>query len=162
MSRRRRSDQGQGLVEFALVIPMMLLFVFGLVDLGRGIYTYSVLSNVAREGARYAIVHGSLATETGNTQSGPGTSDPSGGTYVVPAATVAAFGLDPTVLKVAVCWGFQCTVAPDCTPGSSTEKPLVDTPVTVRACYRFQAVTASFLGIMSIPLAAAATLSVTH
>ena len=47
---------GQSLIEFALALPIFLLLVFGLVDLGRGFYYYNLLSNMAREGARYAIV----------------------------------------------------------------------------------------------------------
>ena len=47
---------GQTLIEFALALPIFLLLVFGLVDLGRGFYYYNLLANMAREGARYAIV----------------------------------------------------------------------------------------------------------
>lgn len=163
MRTRRRPNEGQTLVEFALVIPIMLLFLLGIVDLGRGIYIYSVVSNVAREGARYAIVHGSLAPADGETASGPGTSDASGATYVVPAASALAFGLDRNKLKVGVCWGSGCTVPSDCSSGTSTANaPVPDVPVTVRACYDFQAITATLLPIPLIPLVAQATLVVTH
>ena len=47
---------GQSMFEFALALPIFLLLVFGLVDLGRGFYYYNLLGNMAREGARYAIV----------------------------------------------------------------------------------------------------------
>jgi hypothetical protein len=49
--------RGQGLVEFALVIPIVLLLMVVFIDLGRAIYMQSALSNAVREGARYAIVH---------------------------------------------------------------------------------------------------------
>jgi len=55
---RRGDGRGQGLVEFALVIPMFLLMLFGVVDMGRVIWAFDSLSNAAREGARYASVHG--------------------------------------------------------------------------------------------------------
>jgi hypothetical protein len=48
-----RQDQGgQGLVEMALVLPVFLLVLFGVFDAGRLVYTNTVLSQAAREGAR--------------------------------------------------------------------------------------------------------------
>ncbi len=46
--------EGQTLVEFALVLPVFLLLLFGLLDVGRLVYTNSTLSQAAREGARLA------------------------------------------------------------------------------------------------------------
>jgi Flp pilus assembly protein TadG len=45
------------LVEFAIILTVLLLLILGTIDLGRGIYAYSVIQNAAREGARYGIVH---------------------------------------------------------------------------------------------------------
>ena len=61
MNRRRRLTRstGQGLVEFALVLPIFLLLLFGLIDAGRLVYQHSVLSQAAREGARLAAVEAS-------------------------------------------------------------------------------------------------------
>ena len=56
--RRSFSLRGQELVEFAFVFMIMVLFIFGAVDLGRVFYTVIVVSNAAREGARYGIVYG--------------------------------------------------------------------------------------------------------
>ena len=53
----RRNDRGQSLVEFALVLPIFLLLIFGVVDAGRLVYTYNTISNAARDGARVAIVN---------------------------------------------------------------------------------------------------------
>ena len=53
---RRR---GQGLVEFALVLPIFLLLIFGVIDGGRYVYVNSTLSNAAREGARLGSVEAS-------------------------------------------------------------------------------------------------------
>ena len=52
--RRRR---GQALVEFALIIPLFLLLLVGIFDLGRAVFAYNTLTNAAREGARIAIVN---------------------------------------------------------------------------------------------------------
>lgn len=47
--------RGQGLVEFALAIPVLLLLTAGIIDFGRGVAAYAQLSNCAREGARAGI-----------------------------------------------------------------------------------------------------------
>jgi Flp pilus assembly protein TadG len=52
----RFNTKGQGLVEFALIIPIFLLIVMMIFDAGRAIYYYSVVHNAAREGARYGII----------------------------------------------------------------------------------------------------------
>ena len=49
---RTLREAGQTLVEFALILPIMLLLIFALVDFGRGFYTWLILTNGAREGAR--------------------------------------------------------------------------------------------------------------
>ena len=59
MSRNRlpkRARRGQTLVEFALILPVFLLMLMGILDLGRAVYYSSTLSNVARETARDGIV----------------------------------------------------------------------------------------------------------
>ena len=60
----RRSVRGQSIIEFALVLPLLLLVIFGIMEFGRALMTTNVLSAAAREGARVAAVGGtdSLAT----------------------------------------------------------------------------------------------------
>ena len=66
--RRFFSDQdseaqrGQSLVEFALLLPLMLLIITGLFDVARAVWEENTLAYAAREGTRYAIVHGSAGT----------------------------------------------------------------------------------------------------
>jgi len=50
-------ERGQGLTEFALILPVLLLLVLGIVEFGYVFTVYSGLFNAAREGARYGIVH---------------------------------------------------------------------------------------------------------
>lgn len=59
MSRRssRSRRRGQALVEFALVIPIFLLLLMAVVDLGRAVFAYNSVTNAAREGTRLAIVN---------------------------------------------------------------------------------------------------------
>lgn len=52
-----RAKSGQSLVEFALVLPLILLLAMGLLDFGRGIYAYNTVSNAARMGARTGVVN---------------------------------------------------------------------------------------------------------
>jgi Flp pilus assembly protein TadG len=52
--RFRRDERGAAVVEFALVLPLLLLLVFMLIDATRAFYTLNSLISAAREGARYA------------------------------------------------------------------------------------------------------------
>ena len=62
-----RSEGAQSLVEFALVLPLFLLIVTGIFDVARAVWQENSLAYAAREGTRYAIVHGSA----GNPVVGP-------------------------------------------------------------------------------------------
>lgn len=55
--RRRRSEGGQGLIEFALVFPVIVFVVVGFIELGRAVYSYTTITNAARQGARVAAVN---------------------------------------------------------------------------------------------------------
>jgi hypothetical protein len=59
--RRGRQSRGQAIAEFALIAPIFLLLLFGIIEFGRYVYLAQILNNAAREGARYAIVHGSTS-----------------------------------------------------------------------------------------------------
>jgi hypothetical protein len=88
--RRRSASAGQGLVEFALVLPVFLLILFGLIDGGRYVYLNSVVSQAAREGARLATVETAWI----------GSSDPSCGSAggpTCPATVSGASGLQADV-----------------------------------------------------------------
>ncbi len=50
-------NRGVALVEFAMVLPLLLLLFAGLIDVGRGFSQAGVILNAAREGARYGIAH---------------------------------------------------------------------------------------------------------
>lgn len=49
------SQRSQALIEFALVSPVLLLLLFGIIDIGRAIFYYDTLNHAAREGARTAV-----------------------------------------------------------------------------------------------------------
>jgi Flp pilus assembly protein TadG len=58
LSARWRSQAGAELVEFALVLPIMLLVFGGIVDFGLLLQRQQVITNAAREGARLAVLPG--------------------------------------------------------------------------------------------------------
>lgn len=55
--RRRQRGRGQALVEFALALPIFLMLMMAVFDLGRAIYMYNGVSQAAREIARVTSVY---------------------------------------------------------------------------------------------------------
>ena len=49
-------ERGQGLIEFALILPVIVVVVFGLFDMGRGVFAANTLAQAARQASRTAIV----------------------------------------------------------------------------------------------------------
>jgi Flp pilus assembly protein TadG len=58
LRRRSRSSSGNAVIEFALILPLLLLVVFGITEFGRAWFVVNVLATGAREGARLAVVTG--------------------------------------------------------------------------------------------------------
>lgn len=58
-------ERGATIVEFAVVAPLLFLLLFGVIEFGRGIATYTAASTAAREGARYATAVGESPYTTG-------------------------------------------------------------------------------------------------
>jgi Flp pilus assembly protein TadG len=63
MAERRRRRRGQALVEFAISVPILVLLVAGVLELGRGYAFAMATSDAARDGARY--VAGKTSTTNG-------------------------------------------------------------------------------------------------
>jgi Flp pilus assembly protein TadG len=103
----RRNRTGAAIVEFALVVPLLLVLLWGIVDIGRAFYTLNNLASAVREGARTAAV---MAT------------DP----------TVAA---NKTFIKTTVTTDFQ-PIGPALAP-ESVFVTLANRQVTVQASYPF-------------------------
>jgi Flp pilus assembly protein TadG len=117
-----RHERGSALVEFAIASTVALTMIFGIIDFARGLYTYHLVSNAARAGSRYAIVHGSACSVAGC----PATSDQIQ-TYVRGLAP----GIDPSSLTVATTWPGGGT---NCAAGSNDP----GCPVTVTVTYPFK------------------------
>ena len=57
--RTLQDDTGSELVEFAMAVPILLAFLFGIMDFSRAMYCYHYVTYAAQDGARYAMVRGS-------------------------------------------------------------------------------------------------------
>jgi len=53
----RREKQGVAAIEFAVIVPMLLIMSVGLADLGMGLYDDMQTQNAAQAGADYALIH---------------------------------------------------------------------------------------------------------
>ena len=58
-----KREKGQSMVEVALTMPLLLLILMGILDLGRAYFTFVALSDAAAEGASYAAIHPTNLTE---------------------------------------------------------------------------------------------------
>lgn len=96
---RLKSESGQALVEMAMTLVLFVMLVFGILDAGRMLWSYSLVSNAAREAVRYAIVRGENSGDREATAA-----------QVEAVARQVAIGLTP--LDVTVTW------VPDNEPGS--------------------------------------------
>jgi Flp pilus assembly protein TadG len=67
-SRGDKSKAGQGMVEFALTLPLLMLLMLGIIEFGRPLFTYSAVTTAAREAARYGSAAGGLDTTINNYQ----------------------------------------------------------------------------------------------
>jgi Flp pilus assembly protein TadG len=100
----RKKRRGASAVEFAVVAPVFLLLVFGMIEYGRMVMVQQVITNASREGARKAVLDGSTASdvqsvvdiylENGSVPGATITLDPAD-------PSQAAFG-DPVTVTVAV------------------------------------------------------------
>jgi hypothetical protein len=66
LRRWTRSERSQGITEFALIAPVILLLTFGIIDFGRGLYFYITLQQAANEGARVAVRASDFVDPNGN------------------------------------------------------------------------------------------------
>ena len=65
--RHKTLRRGAATVEAGLVLPLMLIFLFGILEYGRYVMTLQVMTNAARAGCRYAVTHTSAITIAGTT-----------------------------------------------------------------------------------------------
>jgi Flp pilus assembly protein TadG len=140
------------LVEGAMVMTVFLTLVLGAIDLGTAVFRQHILSEAARQGARAAIVHGSLAPSSwnggpwGTTTYGPVAANTSSSQ----AQAVAAYlgGMNPADVQVTISW-------PD---GSNA----AESRVTVTLTTPWTPLMGFIFGSPSITLTGASTMQIAH
>jgi Flp pilus assembly protein TadG len=60
----KRGTRGQSLVEFALILPVLLILMLGTIDFGRVYFAYVSVTNAARNGAQYASFSSEAAADS--------------------------------------------------------------------------------------------------
>ena len=125
-ARRRPADRGAAAVEMALVLPLLLFLVFGIVDFGRMLNAQIVLTEAAREGARAEALHQSPGTRVTDA-----TPNLKGTASTVPQCQSS--GGDPPL-----CWAYQ---NPTSSPGKCPDPPGADDDAGIQTRYTFTFVT---------------------
>lgn len=129
--RRLKRTEGSSLVEFSLVLFMLLIVIFGVVEMARMVLVYTTIANSARAGARYAIVHGGDLTSGA---SGNG-NDANVKTVVKNFASAGTLPLADSDITV--------TYSPTNTAGST---------VTVKVAYTYRPLLSYFDSLLSVRL----------
>ena len=62
--RRGRGQEGAAAVEFAIILPVLMLLILGGMDLGHMYYIEHLITNASREGARYGAKYTGTPTVT--------------------------------------------------------------------------------------------------
>jgi hypothetical protein len=164
-----RGSSGQSLTEFALVVPIFLLIMIAVFDLGRVIWANNSLTSAAREAARFAIAHG------GSKSTACPVGPPIPNVTVIPAASASCPFPSPSKqavrnvavqhavaggrgLAVTVCYGANCSGDTDAV-GATNRR---GTPVTVRVTSTVGLAAGAFLGQGDYAVAGAVTMYVSH
>ena len=90
IKRFKISENGVAAVEFALILPVLMLIVFGILNYGILLYDQAVITNAAREGARWGAINTSAAIGCSGTATG--TADPCQIANSYTAANLIGFG----------------------------------------------------------------------
>lgn len=158
---RGRGVPGQGVVEFAFVSIVLMLLVFGMIDLGRAVFTRQMLTNAVREAARNGIV------ATRSTTTIPDASTCTSGTYCA-SMVAAAASRSPSLGLTSANFTSGGTLTISCdtwTTGSSTgnitgcQTANPGDRLTVCATYQFGFTAARLLGLTTIPMNECAVVS---
>lgn len=106
-----KGDVGAAAVEFALVLPILILLLCGIIDFGRAYNAQITLTHAAREAARVWALGGSADETTARAQA-----TATGLSGVTAATTTCAFG-QPTTVTVTASFGFATPLIADLAPG---------------------------------------------
>lgn len=143
---RTRDERGQSLVEFALILPIFVLLMVGIFDLGHVVWSNDALTNASREGARFAIVNGNQSQTPASRQD-------------VKNAAINWAANAGTSVSATVCWsapGAPCSGDTD--TGTADRGQLVTVTVTANVSLAAP----SFFGFRSTLLSSTTTMLVNH
>ena len=116
---RRFNNRGQALVEFALLLPLVMLVLIGIVEFGRAWQAKQTLTDVAREAARMSVIGDPTVTQ--------------GKVDSLVRVMISRAGFDSAAVTVA--WPDGCKM-PGCAPPLTTNAV---TAVTLTMPHRFVA-----------------------
>jgi hypothetical protein len=114
-SRVLRTDRGTAQIELLLSILSVLFVMFWTWEVVMAVYTYAVLSDAAREGVRYAIVHGSKNSNcSGTVPSGTACPDPSASNVVAIVRDYASYSFhDISSMNISVTYPDTYNASPN-------------------------------------------------
>jgi Flp pilus assembly protein TadG len=111
---RPKKEEGASLVEFAILAPLFVALLFGLVEFGLAMYSKGILTNASREGARYGVVYASpRKTEAEVTAKVQEYLSNSGFSDLVTINVIGAQGTSGTPLTVSVTYPYNFQVLPN-------------------------------------------------
>ena len=114
-SRRHHRQRGQSLVEFAFVLPIIVLVIVAFIEVGRAVFAWNTIANAARQGARVAAVN-QLSVVTDCDESRP-IEDPYEPHWSIRGCAIAAAGaLGITSANVTVSYVSPPSTTLDCDP----------------------------------------------
>jgi Flp pilus assembly protein TadG len=122
----RMRERGSSLAETAAVMGVLLALLFGIIDFGRATYTYAFVAQLARQGARWAIVRGSQCSALDHCNAQQADIQ----TYVQSLSEGATTASQITIPTNGVTWG-------NCPAGSSGNAPGCTVSVTVQYPFQF-------------------------
>ena len=153
MRRHSPREGGQSLVEFALIFPIFVLMLFGLIDMGRAVYTNNTLSQTAREATRLAAAQAFWVGETTSANPDP-TCNAAGGPVCPPDVATLKTNVDAAANRMAVGLGvlpgaqiyMQCNPAGSVAPtgawtGSTCTSRSSGSQVSIRIVYTHTMIT---------------------
>jgi Flp pilus assembly protein TadG len=129
LRKRSHRERGASLPETAIIMSALLLVLCGIIDFGRAMYTYAFVAQIAREGARWAMVRGSQCTVLNDC---PNVSSAQVQTYVqsLSEGPTAASQISATAT-----WPPS-----ECVPGSTGEAPGCVVQVVVTYPFKFMVI----------------------
>jgi hypothetical protein len=112
---RAGRGRGQALVEFAMVLPIIVLLIAGFIEIGRAVFAYNTIANAARQGARVAAVN-QLAAVTECDETRP-IEDPYEPHWSITGCAIAAAAtLGITAANVSVSYATPPSTSLSCSP----------------------------------------------